>query len=223
MSHEDDEMLRDSVRKFVDKEMSPELMRKWARDATFPEHIFVKWGELGWLALGQPEEYGGIPAEPRQMIVLAEELARNGFDITGAYATSLFLGMTVGRHGTPEQRSAVLSPLIQGKAHISTAISEPDTGSDISGVKCKAVRRDDGWLIKGEKVYCSGAHLPNTTIMVTCRTDSSSENPRKGLTILLVKNDTPGLSISRIDTMGRKIFGTNRRRSWARSARHGRF
>ncbi|MFM0229614.1 acyl-CoA dehydrogenase family protein [Paraburkholderia sediminicola] len=210
MSDEDDEMLRDSVRKFVDKEMSPELMRKWARNATFPEHIFVKWAELGWLALGQPEEYGGIPAEPRQMIVLAEELARNGFDITGAYATSLFLGMTVGRHGTPEQRSAVLSPLIQGKAHISTAISEPDTGSDISGVKCKAVRRDDGWLIKGEKVYCSGAHLPNTTILVTCRTDSLSENPRKGLTILLVKNDTPGLSISRIDTMGRKIFGTNR-------------
>ncbi|RYF60805.1 MAG: acyl-CoA dehydrogenase [Comamonadaceae bacterium] len=210
MANEDDDMFRDSVRRFVDKEMSSELMRKWARAAEFPEHVFEKWGELGWLALGQPEEYGGIPSEPRQMIILAEELARNGFDITGAYATSLFLGMTIGRHGTPEQRSAVLTPLIQGKAHISTAISEPDTGSDVSGVKCRALRTEGGWLIRGEKVYCSGAHLRNTTIMVTCRTDSSHDNPRKGLTILLIKNDAPGLTISRMETMGRKIFGTNR-------------
>ena len=144
------------------------------------------------------------------MITLAEELAKNGFDITGAYATSLFLGMTIGRHGNDAQKNAVLPELIKGRAHLSTAITEPDTGSDISGVKCRATKDGDDWLIRGEKVYCSGAHLSNTTILVTCRTSTDPDNPRKGLTIFLVRNDAPGLSISRMETMGRKIFGTNR-------------
>lgn len=206
----DEELLRDSVRRFVDKEMPASAMREWARAGEFPEHVFRKWAEMGWLALGQPEAYGGIAAGPRQMIVLAEELARNGFDITGAYSTSLFLGNTIARHGTPQQQQAILPKLIEGRAHLSTAITEPDTGSDVSGVKCKAVREGDEWVIRGEKLYCSGAHLPGTTILVTCRTTRHEDNARKGLTILVVPNDTPGLQIQRMDTLGRKIFGTNR-------------
>jgi len=210
MNQAETEMFRDSVRRFVDKEMPPERMREWARKAEFPEHVFRQWAEMGWLAMGQPEEYGGIPAEPREMIALAEELARNGFDITGAYATSLFLGMTVGRNGSDAQKNAILPELIKGRAHLSTAITEPDTGSDMTGIKCRATKDGDDWVLRGEKVYCSGAHLPNTTILVTCRTSTDPDNRRKGLTIFLVRNDAPGLSISRMDTMGRKIFGTNR-------------
>lgn len=203
-------MFRDSVRRFVDKEMSLEKMRAWARAGEFPEHVFRQWAEMGWLALGQPEAYGGIPADPRQMVVLAEELARNGFDITGAYSTALFLGNTVARHGTQAQQTALLPDLIAGRAHVSTAITEPDTGSDVSGVKCKAQREGDGWVIRGEKLYCSGAHLPNTTILVTCRTRQDASNPRKGLTIFVVPNTAQGLTVQRMETTGRKIFGTNR-------------
>ena len=79
----ENELFRDSIRRFVDKEMSPKAMREWARAATFPEHIYRKWGELGWLGMGLPEEMGGSAADPLQMVILAEELARNGFDITG--------------------------------------------------------------------------------------------------------------------------------------------
>ncbi len=210
LSPSEEELFRDSIRRFVDNEMSAEAMRAWARAGEFPEHVFRKWADMGWLALGQPEAYGGIPANPRQMIILAEELARNGFDITGAYSTALFLGTTIARHGTSEQQDAVLPRLIAGQAHLSTAITEPDTGSDVSGVKCKATHEGDDWVIRGEKVYCSGAHLPRTTILVTCRTARHDDNPRKGLTILIVPNDAPGLSIYRMDTVGRKIFGTNR-------------
>lgn len=210
MDSVDEDIFRDSVKRFVAKEMNPELMREWATKAEFPEALFKKWGELGWLALGQVEEHGGIEAQPRQMIILAEELARNGYDITGAFSTAIFFGMTIGRHGTEAQKAAILPSVIRGEGHISTAITEPDTGSDISGVKCKAIRREGGWTLRGEKVYCSGAHLKNTTIMVTCRTSTHPENARKGLTIFLVRNDAPGLSITRMNTMGRKIFGTNR-------------
>ena len=206
----EEEMLRDSARRFVDKEMPAEAMRRWAKAAEFPEPLFRKWAEMGWLALGAPEAYGGIPAKPRQMLVLAEELARNGYDITGAYSTTLFLGATLAKNGTEAQLRAVLPALVEGRVHLSTAITEPDTGSDVSGIKCRATRDGDDWVINGEKVYCSGAHLPNTTILVTCRTSRDDANPRKGLTMLVVPNDTPGLDIRRIDTMGRKIFGTNR-------------
>lgn len=210
MTPEEEALFRDSIRRFVDKEMSPDKMRAWARAGEFPEPVFRQWAGMGWLALGQPEAFGGIPADARQMVVLAEELARNGFDITGAYSTALFLGNTIARHGTPGQQAAVLPALIGGRMHLSTAITEPDTGSDISGVKCKAVRDGDGWLISGEKLYCSGAHLPGTLILVTCRTRRDEANARQGLSILLVPNDAPGLSVQRMETTGRRIFGTNR-------------
>jgi len=204
-----EELFRDSVRKFVDREMRPELMRKWARAGEFPEPLYRKWAEMGWLGIGLPEDIGGSAGDPLQMVILAEELARNGFDITGAYSTALFLGMTLAKHGDEAQHTAYLPRLMEGRLHLSTAITEPNTGSDISGVRCKAVRDDGGWVISGEKVFCSGAHLPNTLILVTTRTSSHADNPRKGLTILLVPNDTPGLRINRMDTVGRKIFGTN--------------
>jgi alkylation response protein AidB-like acyl-CoA dehydrogenase len=210
MTNFEDDLLRDSVRRFVDKEMSPQAMRGWARAGDFPEHVFQQWAQMGWLALGQPEEYGGVSSGPRQMIILAEELARNGFDITGAYSTTLFLGMTVAKNGTREQKEAILPSLIAGRSHISTAITEPDTGSDISGIKCRATRDEGGWVIQGEKLYCSGAHLPGTNILVTCRTSKDQANPRNGLTIFIVPSSTVGLTIQRMDTMGRKIFGTNR-------------
>ena len=206
----DEELFRDSIRRFVDKEMSAGAMRAWARAGSFPEPLFRQWAAMGWLALGQPEAYGGIAATPRQMVILAEELARNGFDITGAYSTTLFLGNAIARHGSEAQREAILPRLIEGRCHLSTAITEPDTGSDISGVQCRAVRDGDDWVIQGEKVYCSGAHLPDTTILVTCRTTRDEANPRHGLTILLVPNDAPGLQVQRMETLGRRIFGTNR-------------
>ena len=205
----ENEIFRDSVRRFVDKEMSPKAMREWARAGLFPEHIYRQWGELGWLGLGLPEEMGGSGADPLQMVILAEELARNGFDITGAYSTALFLGMSISRHGTEAQKAAILPRVLSGEMHLSTAITEPDTGSDISGVSCKALCEGDSWVISGEKLYCSGAHLPGTLILVTCRTSRHADNTRKGLTILLVPNDTPGLAVRRMETTGRRIFGTN--------------
>lgn len=205
---EDETLFRDSVRRFVAKEMPAESMRRWARERTFPEALYRKWGEMGWLGIGLPESMGGTAGDPRQMIILAEELARHGFDITGAYSTTLFLGMSVARHGNDAQRQAILPELMAGRLHISTAITEPSTGSDVSGVMCKAVREGDEFVIAGEKLYCSGAHLPNTTILVTCRTTREPGNPRAGLTILIVPNTAAGLTIRRLDTMGRHIFGT---------------
>lgn len=205
----EDEMLRDSVRRFVENEMPPKAMREWARAGEFPEHVYRKWAEMGWLGIGLPEDLGGSAADPLHIVLLGEELARNGFDITGAYSTAVFLGMSLARHGTAEQKQTYIPRLLEGRLHLSTAITEPNTGSDISGVSCKAVLEGGQWVINGEKVFCSGAHLPGTLILVTCRTSRDAGNARKGLTILLVPNDTPGLSIRRMDTVGRKIFGTN--------------
>jgi alkylation response protein AidB-like acyl-CoA dehydrogenase len=142
------------------------------------------------------------------MVILGEELARHGFDITGAYSVSVFLSISLARHGTQEQKARLLPAFLQGELHFCTALTEPDTGSDLSGIKCRARRVGDAWQIDGEKLFCSGAHLPNTTILVTCRTGTFG-NARDGLTILLVPNDAPGLSIRRMETLGRRIFGTN--------------
>jgi alkylation response protein AidB-like acyl-CoA dehydrogenase len=204
----DNRLFRDSIRKFVDKEMPPEAVRQWAREAAFPEPLYRKWAEQGWLGIGLPEELGGSAGTPTEIITLGEELARHGFDITGAYSVSVFLSISIAQHGTDAQKAGLLPPFLKGERHFCTALTEPDTGSDLSGIKCRARPVEDGWQIDGEKLFCSGAHLPNTTILVTCRT-GTFDNPRNGLTILLVPNDAPGLTIRRMDTLGRKTFGTN--------------
>ena len=204
-----EEMLRNSVRRFVEAEMSLTSMQAWARSGDFPESVYQQWAEQGWLGVGLSEELGGSAAGAVQIVTLGEELSRHGFDITGAYSTAVFLSMTLARHGSPMQQQRFLPALLKGNLHLSTAISEPDTGSDISALGCAAKHSGAGWSISGEKFYCSGAHLPGTMILVTCRTETVAGSPKQGLTMLLVPNDSPGLTIRRMDTMGRKIFGTN--------------
>src|SRR4051812_49585687 len=157
---EEHDQLRESIRAFVLKELAPHA-EEW-EETTFPDSVFKRMGELGFLGLSYPEEYGGQGGDYISNIVLAEEM-------TNANSGGLTMGIAVHTDmatppilafGTEEQKQRYLVPAIAGQKISCLGITEPDAGSDVAGVKTRAVRerRDKG--IKGSKTYITQRHRP---------------------------------------------------------------
>jgi alkylation response protein AidB-like acyl-CoA dehydrogenase len=119
--------------------------------------------------------------------------------------TSMFTANNIVAHGTPEQQAENLPSFLKGQRKFSISISEPQSGSDAAGVLTKAQRDGDHWVLNGNKVFCSGAHLPDTVIAMLART---GPDKHKGLSLFLIPNDTPGLDIRKMPTLVRRSLGT---------------
>src|SRR4051794_6923406 len=147
--HHDD--LRASVRRFVEKELTPHI-EEW-EDETFPDSVFRRMGELGFLGLDKPVEYGGQGGEYFSAIVLAEELwygANAGLAMGVAVQTDMAMPPLLA-FGTEQQKQMWAAPAIAGEKILCLGISEPGAGSDVSAIRTSAVRDGDDWLINGSK------------------------------------------------------------------------
>ena len=143
------EQLRESIRSFVLKELRPHA-EEWERD-TFPDRVFARMGELGFLGLSYPEEYGGQGGDYPSSLVLAEEMTKAncgglamGIAVHTDMATPPILAF-----GTEEQKQRYLVPAIKGEKIAALGITEPDAGSDVAGIKTFAERVDGGYLVNG--------------------------------------------------------------------------
>src|SRR5580693_10228714 len=141
------EQLRESIHRFVIKELQPHS-EEW-EETTFPDSVFKRMGELGFLGLDKPEQYGGQGGDYYTSLVLAEE-------ITNANSGGLAMGLAVQTDmamppilafGSEEQKQQWAVPAIQGKAILAIGITEPDAGSDVAGIKTRAVRDSDDYVI----------------------------------------------------------------------------
>ena len=164
--------------------------------ANSPE-ILRKFGELGWLGISLPEQYGGAGASFVDECIFLTEAWRGQAPIT-AYASSLTAAQTYLRWGTEEQKRAVVQVICRGGLE-SIALSEPGAGSDLSGVRLAAVRDGDEFVIDGQKTWTSAAHVAEH-LLVLARTDPSAGRHR-GLTLFMVPADAPGLVVREIQTM----------------------
>ena len=134
------EQLRESIRRFAIKELQPHA-EEW-EETTFPDSVFERMGELGFLGLDKPEEYGGQGGDYYTTLVLAEELRHahcGGLTMGLAVQTDMAMPPIL-KFGTEEQKQEWLVPAIQGKAILALGITEPDAGSDVAGIKTRAVR-----------------------------------------------------------------------------------
>src|ERR671933_2717107 len=143
------EQLRESIRAFAVRELAPHAL-EW-EETTFPDWVFSRMGELGFLGLAYPERYGGQGGDLYASLVLAEEMAH-------AQCGGLAMGIAVHTDmatppinvfGTEEQKQAYLVPAIRGERIACLGITEPDAGSDVAGIKTRAVRDGDEWVING--------------------------------------------------------------------------
>src|SRR5918995_3993294 len=147
------EQLRESIRAFVLKELRPHA-EEWEEN-TFDDWVFKRMGELGLLGLSFPEEYGGQGGDYYCNLVLAEEIvhANCGGLAMGVAVHTDMATPPILAFGTEEQKQAYLAPSIRGEKISCLGISEPDAGSDVSGIKTRAVRDGDEWVINGSKTY----------------------------------------------------------------------
>ncbi|GAA5201666.1 acyl-CoA dehydrogenase [Rugosimonospora acidiphila] len=143
-------------------------------------------------------EHGYLELGPAGQLVLQEEVGYRRLPANAALAATTMLGNAIDRHGTAEQRAAFLPLIRQGRLRFCLGYSEPEAGSDLASLRTRARRDPDspGWIIDGQKVWTTGAHLANYVWLAT-RTDPEASPPHAGITVFLVPMDTPGITLTR--------------------------
>ena len=204
---EEQQMLRDSTRKLMQRIATPEHLRRLDRERAYPNELYAAWVEAGIFCLPFPEEYGGLGRSVVDLAIVAEELSCPSADVAMAFGASIFCGLNVLRKGSEEQKRTWLPKLMSGEIKMSISMSEPDAGSDIGAMRTHARRDGDHYVITGQKIWATGAGADNNVISVYVKTDPQAHY-RKGMSLFLVDNNTPGLQHRRLDMLGRRSVGT---------------
>ncbi len=186
------DQLRESIRAFAKKELAPHA-EEW-EETTFPDSVFQRMGELGFLGLDKPVEYGGQGGDYYSALVLAEEIvhARSGGLAMGLAVQTDMAMPPILAFGTEEQKQEWAAPAIAGTKILCLGITEPDAGSDVAGIKTRAVYDEatDEYVINGSKTYITNGHRADVIVLVT-KTDP--EAGHGGITLFLVPMDAPGV------------------------------
>ena len=194
------DLFRASVRAFVDTEVEPKV-EELDQHGVFPQALFQKMGELGFLGLRYPEEVGGQGADFGTACVMYEELARGSLSLAAICAMQSLMGTHfVHRYGTTDQHDRYLKPALAGESVATFALTEPDAGSDLGAMKTRAVRADDSWLINGTKTWITNAPVAS---FLTVGAKTSNEAGIKNIALFLVDADNPGFSVGKpIEKLG---------------------
>jgi len=200
--NEEHDMLRDLIRKYVESEVVPQG-EAWEIEGMIPRSILKQMGELGLLGLRYPEKYGGSNLDMLASVVLAEEMGRSTFG--GFTATVLVHTDMASPHlinaGNKYQVEKYLPSIIAGDLITAIAVTEPDAGSDVAGMKTRAIQDGDHWVLNGSKMFITnGVHAD--LYFVAAKTDRAARGSR-GITIFIVEKGTPGFTVGRaLDKMG---------------------
>jgi acyl-CoA dehydrogenase len=193
---EEHQMLRDQVRKFVEREVVPHG-EEWEEAGRIPREPLKLLGEMGILGIRVPEAHGGSGLDVMASIALAEELAQSsfgGFTITVLVHTDMASPHLV-RYGTEEQKERWLPGIVSGDIITAIGVTEPGAGSDVAGLRTRAVRDGDHYVLNGAKTFITNA-AHGDLIFVAARTDPGMEGSQ-GISVFGVEKDTPGFIVSR--------------------------
>jgi (2S)-methylsuccinyl-CoA dehydrogenase len=183
----DNVALRDSFRKFATDKVMPIAERIHRHDELVPEEIIQGLAEMGTFGLSIPEQYGGFQTSNVGMVVVTEELSRASLAAAGSLITRPeILSKALLKGGTEEQKQEWLPKLASGEAMGGVAVTEPDYGSDVAGLKVMATKAEGGWRINGTKTWCTFAGRANV-MLVLCRTNPDMKLKHRGLSILLAE------------------------------------
>ena len=189
---------REVVRRFVAREIEP-FASEWDEAGEFPRELYAKAAGIGLLALGFPEEFGGVPVDQFMKIAVSQELARPGAGGINASLMSHTIGAPpIARAARPEVRARVLPKVFSGEKISALAITEPGGGSDVASLRTRARRDGDHYVVNGEKTFItSGMRADYLTVAVRTGGEGAS-----GVSLLLIEGGTPGLSRTKLKKMG---------------------
>jgi alkylation response protein AidB-like acyl-CoA dehydrogenase len=199
--NEEQEMLRESARDFLQKECPKQLVRRLdeSNEGYSPE-LWRKMVELGWMSLVFPEKYEGSERNFLDLAILLEEMGYN--IVPGPFFSTVVLGgLTILTAGSEEQKTEFLPQIARGEMILTLALTEPSASYDAVSVKTKAVARNGGYVIEGTKLFVINANVANY-ILCVART-KETKNPEDGITIFLVDAGSPGLECTLLKTLAR--------------------
>jgi alkylation response protein AidB-like acyl-CoA dehydrogenase len=193
--------MREQVSRFVKKEVLP-VAETWEREGKIPREIYRKMGAIGLLGIRYPVEYGGTDLGPLASVVFAEELGRSGF---GGFTSSILVHTDMSashivNRGATEQKARYMPGVVRGEIVCSIAVTEAHAGSDVAGLKTRARRDGDGWVINGSKMFITNA-VYGDLLIVAARTNPDAKGSR-GLSLFLVPRSAAGVSAVKLEKHG---------------------
>jgi alkylation response protein AidB-like acyl-CoA dehydrogenase len=192
---EEQERLRQEVRKFLEKELPrdkyPKAENQW--QLGFSPEFSHKVGQRGWIGITWPKKYGGQEKTYLDRLIVIEEMLRYGAPVAAHWLTERQIGPSLLAYGTEELRQEFLPRIARGETFFAAGMSEPEAGSDLASVRTHAVEKDDHFVIDGQKVWTSGAHLCHYIYMVV-RTDPEAPKHRN-ISEMIVDLNSPGVTV----------------------------
>jgi alkylation response protein AidB-like acyl-CoA dehydrogenase len=203
---EEHELFRESVRKFVDKEIAP-FHAQWEEVGQVPRELWLKAGAQGMLCCTIPEQYGGLGLDYLFDVVVFEELARGGFSGPGFMVHCDMVASYILHFGTEEQKRHWLPKMVKGEAIGSLGMTEPHAGSDLKNIRTRAVPDGSDYVINGQKVFISNGQLCDVLVLAT---KTAGNEGAKGITLFLVDTSLPGFKRGRnLHKLGMKAQDTS--------------
>lgn len=204
---EEQNMFRDTIIDFGNKEIEP-LVEECEKEEKFPKELFPKLGEMGFLGIVFPEEYGGVGLDKVTDCIFSEELGKicAGIAMCINAHTSLAC-FPIYKFGTDEQRKKYLVPGIEGKKIGALGLTEPNAGSDARSIRSQAVKKGSKYVLNGTKTWITNGSMCDFAI-VAAYTDKTKKG--KGISIFIVEKDFPGFTVSgKMHKLGHKAADTS--------------
>jgi (2S)-methylsuccinyl-CoA dehydrogenase len=204
--------VRTNVRQFAEREIAPHAERIHAHDELIPERFIQEMGRLGYFGLSVPEAYGGHELGNLAMILTTEELSRVSLAAAGSLITRPeILAKALLAGGTEAQKRTWLPRIASGEVMVAISVTEPDVGSDVAAVKCRAEPRTvggvDGWILRGAKAWCTFAGRADVLALLA-RTDPDPAKGARGLSLFIVdKPRHPGHDFEVVQSTGGRLTG----------------
>lgn len=194
--NEEQKMLREAVHSFAQKEIAP-LVDEAEKTGTFPLQLFPKMGDLGYLCLSYSPEYGAAGMGKMGECIAVEEVAYYAVGIAAGTMVQGGIGTkAINQHGSEEQKQKYLVPAIKGRKVASFGLTEPNAGSDAAAIQTSAIRKNDGYVINGTKIFITnGTFCDFVTLAAVTDKDKGS---RGGISLFIIEAGTPGFSRSKL-------------------------
>lgn len=202
----DHEAIREAARRFAERELAPNAAR-WDRDAEFPHEAVAEMGRLGFLGLTVPQEFGGTGTDNLSLALALEEIAAGDAGLASMMSGHNSVGcMPLCRFGSEEQKARFLGPMARGEMLSAFLLTEPQGGSDASGQKTTARRKNGGYVLNGTKQFITtGANAKIALIFAS----TDAQKGAKGISAFLVPTDAPGYVVVRKeDKLGQRSSDT---------------
>ena len=203
---EEHDIFRESVRRFVEKEITPHH-DQWEKDGIVSREAWLAAGEAGMLLCSMPEEYGGMGGDFLHSCVVIEELAKAGASGPGFGLHSEIVAPYIYRYGSEEQKRELLPKMAKGEVIGAIAMSEPGAGSDLQGIRTQAVKDGNQYVINGSKIFITNGQNADVVITVT-KTDPDAGY--KGISLIMVRREDDGFERGRnLEKIGWKAQDTS--------------